>query len=368
MKSAPREEQEAFYSIAFETSQWVVFDDLNLPLVQHFGKQYLKLKQPSEPGDKLYVDIRILRNTIDEVFAAGAPGVEQKKKLKRRLDQYQHKVQTDSSDAAKYQMHLALSEYNILLERDPYAALAHLYMAQGFIHAIPQPLLMEECSATSAMRADVEFMLGNVETSYKRYEAIWADPEMQLYIKRDFYHTIRFAEVAAIVGNLDRARDILDRRIDSGTDNLFIARKYVRYAVIALLDKNMDEARRYIEEAFRYNSGRSYAYLTDIRLRFLEVVTAYMAQDWHLASTLIARTLQFMHRKKVRIAASDYGYYFKFVNAAIRYRETGNPIPQKIIERIKRNGHTRFFSLLLEKVGDGVVALRTMAVFGAMSI
>lgn len=363
------QEQEMFYHLAFEVSQWVTYDDLKLQLVEHFGKRCLQLKKDAVPGDKLFVEIRILRNTVTEVHAGGMPAADKKKRLKQLLDQYREKIAAADHDAASYQLHIALSEYYVLLEREPLAALAHLHIAEQYVGSLESPMQQEERSLLAAQRADVEFMLGNYQDAYDRYCRVWATPEMRRhFVQRSFYHTIRFAEVATIIGNHDCALNILDARISHGRENWFITSKLMRYGVIALLEQRVPDARKLVEEAFKHNSGKSYAYFTDVRIRFLEVACAYLSGDWQLATALITRALQFIQRKKVRIVNSDFGYYFKFVDAAIQFNETGKPIPKKIIERVKRHGHFRFFALLLDKIGVGLTALRTMLVFGALTV
>ena len=359
-KNASRKEQAKFYYLAFEASQWVTYDVVRLPLVNHFGKQYLQLKENPVPGDKLYIELRILRNTINEVHAAGMTASDKRKRLKQQLDQYRTKVAQAKYNPATYELHVALIEYNILIDRTPLAALTHLHAAEQFIDSIEEPLRREERSFLAAQRADIEFMLGQYQSAYDRYTDIWSSPEKSVFVRRNFCHPIRFSEVATIVGKKDQALAILDARIASGQNNLFITSKLMRYSVIALLDENIAEARELIDKAYKYNTGKSYAYFTDVRIRFLEVVCAYLSGDWELASTLITRSLQFIQRKKVRIVNSDFGYYFKFVDAAIQYNETGKPMPQRIVERVKQQGHFRFFALLLDKIGDKVMAVKAM--------
>ena len=367
LKGAPIAEQETFYRIAFETSQWVTYDDLNLPLVKHFGKRYLQVAADTKPGDDLFVEIRILRNTIAEVYGAGIPGAEKKKRLKRKLELYRTKIYASDNDLARYQLHCTLAEYDILIARDPLAALTHLRTAEQFVNAVEEPLHVEERSYLAAQYADIQLMLGNYQHAYNRYAQIWATSEMGLFVRRSFYHTIRFAEAATIVGDRSRAVAILDQHIDRGRENLFLCSKLLRYIVIALLEGDVEKARTLIDEAFKYNSGKSYAYFTDVRTRFLEVACAYLAGDWQLASSLITRALQFIRRKKVRIINSDFGYYFKFIEAAIRFQETGKPIPQKVEDRVKRTGHFRFFALVLDEISAGAKTLKTMLIFGALS-
>lgn len=368
LKEASSTEKEAFYRLAFETSQWVTYDDLNLPLIMHFGKRYLQFAADTKPGDVLFVEIRMLRNTIAEVYGAGIPGAEKKKRLKRKLELYRQKMYGLDNDVARYQLHCSFAEYYILVGRDPLAAQTHLHIAEQFVHAIEEPLQREERSFLVAQHADIQLMLGNYQQAYDLYTQMWASPERARFVRRSFYHTIRFAEVATIIGNRSRAIAILDEHIDRGRENLFLCSKLLRYTVIALLDGNIEKARTLINEAFKYNAGKSYAYFTDVRTRFLEVACAYLAGDWQLASSLITRALQFIRRKKVRIINSDFGYYFKFIDAAIRYQETGKPIPAKVEERIKRTGHFRFFALVLDQIAASVKLLKTMLVFGGLSI
>ncbi len=368
LKDAPRSEQEAFYRMAFETSQWITYDDVILPLVKHFGKRYLQVKAHPRLGDNLFIEIRILRNTISEVYGAGIPGAEKKKRLWLKLESYRAKVYALDNEKARYQLHCAFCEYYILVARDPLAAFTHLHAAEQYVHAIVEPLQNEERSFLAAQHADIELMLGNYQQAYDRYTQIWCAPEMALFVRRSFYHTIRFAEVATIVGDRSRAVAILDEHIDRGRENLFLCSKLMRYIVIALLEGEVEKARTLIDEAFKYNSGKSYAYFTDVRTRFLEVACAYIAGDWQLASSLITRALQFIRRKKVRVINSDFGYYFKYIEAAIRYQETGKPIPAKVEERIKRTGHFRFFALVLDQISAGVKTLKTMLVFGVLTI
>lgn len=368
LKGASDAEKEAFYRLAFETSQWVTYDDLNLPLVKHFGKRYLQTAAGTKPGDDLFVEIRILRNTIAEVYGAGIPGAEKKKRLKRKLELYRQKVYALDNQIARYQLHCTFAEYYILVGRDPLAARTHVHIAEQFVHAIEAPLQREERGFLAAQYADIQLMLGNYQQAYDDYTQLWASPERAHFVRRSFYHTIRFAEVATIVGERSRAIAILDEHIDRGRENLFLCSKLMRYIVIALLDGDIEKARTLIDEAFKYNSGKSYAYFTDVRTRFLEVACAYLAGDWQLASSLITRALQFIRRKKVRIINSDFGYYFKFIEAVIRYQETGKPIPVKIETRIKRTGHFRFFALVLDLIAARMETRKALLVVGSLSI
>ena len=368
LKDAPRTQREEFYRVAFETSQWVTYDDLNLPLVRHFGKRYIEFKSHPQPGDHLFVEIRMLRNTIAEVYGAGIPGAEQKKRLRLKLDSHRRKVYAVHNEAARYQLHCALCEYYILVARDPLAARTHLQIAEQYVQAIAEPLQNEERSFLAAEHADIDLMLGNYQQAYDRYKRIWNTPQMTLFVRRSFYHTIRFAEVATITGDRTRAVAILDGHIDRGRENLFLCSKLMRYIVIALLDGDVEKARKLIDDTFKYNSGKSYAYFTDVRTRFLQVACAYIGGDWQLASSLITRALQFIRRKKVRIINSDFGYYFKFIAAAIRLQETGKPIPKNVEERVKRTGHFRFFALVLDQISAGVKTLKTTLLLGVFGI
>lgn len=346
------------YQLLFEISQWVTYDSLDRPLIEHFAKQYLKAWGGGNAADELYIELRTLRNMILEIYGRGSAGDEKRLRLKSQLRRLRKQAATMSDIRVQYQLHSLLTEYYVLIERDALAGLAHLRAAEQFTYSMPSQLVADEEYALRAKYAELEFLLVDSRVAYVQYQSIWADPAAQQFVQRDYYHTIRFAEVATIQGNREHSLRILDSRIHTGEKNLFVASKMMRYIVISLLNEDLPKAHGYIEAAFKYNRGKSYTFYTDIRLRFLEVAYAYLAKDWELAAALIARAMRLINSKQVRIANSDFGYYFKFVRDVIRYRQTRKPISTKIILNCNREGHFCFFRLLLDKIGEGVVFTR----------
>ncbi len=349
---APRREREKFYTIAFEMSQWVSFDEYDHVLIDHFGQELLNSRSDSSPIDSLFVEIRKLRTSIREVFSAQHAAITEKKELRTKLEYFSAALAGIKNDSARYQLHFAFIDYYVFIERNPVAAQSHITAAKKCIQHLPTWLATEEQHLLGAHSADIEYMFGNYQHSYELYEHLWKRTSKKRLGLRDHYHVLRFAEVAAIVRKIECSKEILDIPIMGGKNNLAFCSKMIRLAVLSLLEDRISEALALVQEGYRCNKGKSNTLNADIRLRFLEAVCAYLMGDWDHASILNVRALQFLQRKKLGLADSDFGYYFKFIEAVMVQHEIGKPIPDKVQAHYKAysEGHFKFFGLILEKM------------------
>jgi hypothetical protein len=350
--SASRHEREKFYTIAFEISQWVSFDEYDHVLIDHFGQELLNTNVDSSEGDAMFVEIRKLRTSIREVFSAQNAAMAEKKALRTKLEYFSTKLAAVDDDRARYQLHFAFIDYYVFIERNPVAVETHIASVKGCIQHLPTWLAAEEQHHLEAQSADIEYMFGNYQRSYELYDQLWKRTRTKRLGLRDHYHVLRFAEVAAIVGMIDCSKEILDIPIMNGKENIIQCSKQIRLAVISLLEDRVSDALGFVHNGAKCNKGKSNTFFTDIRLRFLEAVCAYLMGDWDHATTLNTRALQFLQRKKRGLADSDLGYYFKFIEAVMIQHEIGKPIPDKIKAHYKKysEGHFKFFGLVLEKM------------------
>lgn len=349
---ASRRDREKFYTIAFEMSQWVSFDEYDHALIDHFGQELLNSRSDSSPTDSVFVEIRKLRTSIREVFSAQHAAIEEKKELRRKLEYFSAALAGIKNDSARYRLHFAFIDYYVFIERNPAAVQGHITSAKECIQHLPTWLATEEQHLLDAHSADIEYMFGNYQHSYELFEQLWKRTSQKRLALRDHYHTLRFAEAAAIVGKIERSKEILDIPMMSGKDNLILCSKQIRLAVLSLLDDRVTEALGFIHYGAKCNKGKSNTLFTNIRLRFLEAVCAYLLGDWDHANILNVRALQFLQRKKLGLADSDFGYYFKFIEAVMIQHEIGKPIPDKLKAHYKKysEGHFKFFGLILEKM------------------
>lgn len=349
---ANRLARKRFYSVAFETSQWVSFDEYDNDLIDHFGKELLKARNDSPHGASCFVEIRKLRTTIREVFAADDGAIEKKVGIRHELERYTEMLRQINDERAHYQLDLAYIDYYVFIKKNSEEVLTHLAAARSNIGCLPKWLVAEEQHILDAQMADVEYMRGNFLSSYDLYEKLWHVIPPKRLAARNFYHRLRFAEVAVIVGKNERAKEVLNFQVFITNKDLIACSRNVRLAVIALLEDQVPEAVDFITTALEYNKGKSYMFINDIRLRFLVAVCAFLQGDWVHVGTLNHRALQFLQKNKLGLTWSNYGYYFKFIEAVMIQHEIGKPIPQKIQEHYKKysEGHFKFFGLVLEKM------------------
>jgi tetratricopeptide (TPR) repeat protein len=251
---------------------------------------------------------------------------------------------------------MALVEFYSFLDRSPHNVLANLHQAIDTVDSLPEFLAREERSRLEIWMADAQYMLGNYETAYRLYQLFFTTIPKEREAVNEPYFALRYAELAAILGNFDHALRIIEERVLSVVNQSppLVASQSVRLAVIYILQEKYPDALREIQTGYSANQGRSYSLMQDMRLRFLETSCAYLAGEWEYATVLINRALQFLRSKKRGLSDSDEGKYFKYIYALMLKKEEGLAIAGALVEHYQKYtvAPFRFFGMVLEKVGN----------------
>jgi tetratricopeptide (TPR) repeat protein len=355
-RSGSRTEMETFYLTAFEFSLNETVKDRNFDLAHKFGKLYLTNKPHHTIGDEQYVELRTLRALVGETYNGKTLNRSDVADVHMRIEAAGLEAKKHNHKPAIYQLSMALVEFYSFLDRSPHNVLANLHQAIDTVDSLPEFLAREERSRLEIWMADAQYMLGNYETAYRLYQLFFTTIPKEREAVNEPYFALRYAELAAILGNFDHALRIIEERVLSVVNQSppLVASQSVRLAVIYILQEKYPDALREIQTGYSANQGRSYSLMQDMRLRFLETSCAYLAGEWEYATVLINRALQFLRSKKRGLSDSDEGKYFKYIYALMLKKEEGLAIAGALVEHYQKYtvAPFRFFGMVLEKVGN----------------
>jgi tetratricopeptide (TPR) repeat protein len=198
-------------------------------------------------------------------------------------------------------------------------------------------------------------MIGNFEAAYEALKTLSEEKTNYNRIVAIGHFRLREFDLATILGHYEEAEEIFLETPTANFDhvaNSRIAVVYLRAAVLYLLWDKYPKAHECIRKGVAITAGRSYSFFNDVRLRFIEATYYYLKNDREYALNVCQRALHFLRSRELGLGESEFGFYFKLIEAAIAFHGNGKPIPVKIMNHYKkyRNGQFRFFGKLLDKI------------------
>jgi hypothetical protein len=123
---------------------------------------------------------------------------------------------------------------------------------------------------------------------------------------------------------------------------------------LALLRKDMNTCKRYLEKAFQLNSGNAFVLDLEIEIRLLQVIYHFLAGDMDFVHLLVVRTQKYLQRKGITLSTSNKVQWFLSVREIVRADQQNENPPEFVTNTINNllKGPDAVFGLLLRRLVD----------------
>jgi tetratricopeptide (TPR) repeat protein len=354
-KTGGHKELEESYILALYITHLAPPEEQEYEYVRHVETLLLRHRSRGSAFDKDVIKIFDYRFKLLSDFQIGEQSEKVHARLAAEFESMGPRSLGSKNPFVRYQYHRTGVIFCLLYKKDAESFLRHWEAANKLLSSVPVPIFEREQLMVRSYRTEYDFMIGNFEAAYEALKTLSEEKTNYNRIVAIGHFRLREFDLATILGHYEEAEEIFLETPTANFDhvaNSRIAVVYLRAAVLYLLWDKYPKAHECIRKGVAITAGRSYSFFNDVRLRFIEATYYYLKNDREYALNVCQRALHFLRSRELGLGESEFGFYFKLIEAAIAFHGNGKPIPVKIMNHYKkyRNGQFRFFGKLLDKI------------------
>jgi hypothetical protein len=348
---------ERFYLQTLHVLQEVTLMHFSKKALEEFGTRFHNVPQPAHPHNIFHAKVREIM--WKEILVTSTPKKRKPsdiKYIREELLQLEKELAGSDHPLAPYFLESAFIIFYALLEPNLERQQYHLQKALQLSGTLPPLLRTEEKIRSSLRIANLRTSIGEFEGALEIYEKEYEKHGIELF-RMFSYHLDRFVRLNLILGKYARAEELLERgyekHIRKGGSKM--ATSGMIFSIeLALLRKDMNKCKRFLEKAFQLNAGSAFVLDLEIEIRLLQVIYHFLAGDMDFVHLLVIRTQKYLQRKGITLSTSNKVQWFLSVREIVRADQQNENPPQVVMDTIGDllKGPDAVFGLLLRRLVD----------------
>ncbi len=356
-EGAPPLKLEGFYLHTLHVLQEVTLMHFSKNALEEFSARFQSVPQPPHPHNAYHVKVREIM--WKEILVTSTPKKRKPSDIKyicQELLRLEKELEGSDHPLAPYFLESAFIIYYALLEPNLERQQFHLQKALGLSSTLPELLRAEEMIRSSLRIANLKVSIGEFEEALEIYEAEYEKHGIELF-RMFSYHLDRFVRLNLILGKYSRAEELLElgyeKHIRRGGSKMATS-GMIFLIELALLRKDMNTCKRYLEKAFQLNAGSAFVLDLEIEIRLLQVIYHFLSGDMDFVHLLVIRTQKYLQRKGITLTTSNKVKWFLSVREIIRADQQNENPPEVVTDTITEllKGPEAVFGLLLRRLVD----------------
>ncbi len=333
--------------------------DFNEALMAKFAAKYDALR-PS-PDNAIVFEAYTIGAAIWSAAARGE-NTEKRMALAERLRVNAERLTPTTGPLALYRHYHAMALFHAQIDEIPAERLRYLELAAAVSRKHPGTVSEEEDVLLRCRIAESYYFNGrDFRRAYRLYATLYRAHAGVL--AREYYHTVKFVQLAIILGHERRAEQLLrawfGRHVMAEHESIGTMGA-ITWAKLLLASGRAAEAKPYIDLGVQRNNKNTYVQY-EIELRILETLYFIMIGDLDFADHLAARNIRYLRSKGFTLASSRYyPWLFKLLMDRIAAHNTMTPLPAELVAKLEEfnEGPAALYGLLLRRAMEAIGAMR----------
>lgn len=331
-------EAENFYLTGFELLHRFTYSLRDTDLMAEYGKLYLSSKKDATAEDELAVEARMLQAKQSSIISEGKNFNVDKSQVLEKLNELERIAKNSSHPYLCYSVYSGLAWYWHHLGSKPDRSLHYLQLALPYSTKLEGYIFRDVALEMQLRLADAYFITGGTQEAHEIFEKTYASLRPDHMLWRRNYYLFRYLEVLIFNERYSRAEKILQKHFEPQfrlRRTTASATAATLFAVLYMLSGDYVKAKHYLDIGIELNVKTNFTLYNEVRNRYVEAAYYYLTGDWDYTLELTNRGLQYLRSRHIGLNKHIFGYYFKIIEASVRFYSQGIPFWHKFEEKYK---------------------------------